>query len=68
MGADSTGLPGQCKLIRFDRSLQLVYNRALACPRKDMLRLWLFPMLQPWFVDEWEPVDGEGGNLRLRVV
>jgi hypothetical protein len=43
-GAVAIKLPGQCEIIQFGRGLQPVYTIVLACPRMDMIRLWLLPV------------------------
>jgi hypothetical protein len=50
-GATSTTLIGRCELIRLDTRLQPQYTIVLACPRKDMIRLWPLPVQSPWFED-----------------
>jgi len=50
--ATSVELAGRCELILFDTRLQPVNTVVLACPRKDMIRLWPFPGQQPWFEDK----------------
>jgi hypothetical protein len=50
-GATSTALTGRCELIRMDTRLQPQYMIVLACPRKDMIRLWPLPVQNPWFED-----------------
>ncbi len=52
-GATSFELGGRCKLILFDTRLQPMNTLVLACPRKDMIRLWPLPVRQPWFEDWW---------------
>lgn len=67
-GATSTELPGHCEIIQFSRVLQSAYTIAIACPMKDMIRLWPFPMQNPWFEDWWEKSDITQARMILTVL
>ena len=52
-GAVTTKLPGRCEIIRFGHGLQPVYTIVLACPRMDIIKLWLLAVQKTWFEDGW---------------
>jgi hypothetical protein len=52
-GVTGFGLAGGCKLYHFNQPAQPMNTWVLACPRKDMIRLWPLPVQQPWFEDWW---------------
>ncbi|MBN2267140.1 MAG: hypothetical protein JW725_02245, partial [Candidatus Babeliaceae bacterium] len=47
--------PARCEIIYIDTSLQPVNTLALACPRKDLIRIWPLPVRNPWFEDSIIP-------------
>jgi len=68
-GATAFELVGRCKLIHFDTRLQPVNTLVLACPKKDMIRLWPLPVQQPWFEDSWDTsMDISSVNLNKFTV
>jgi hypothetical protein len=50
-GVTGFRLVGGCKLYYFTQPAQPMITWVLACPRKDMIRLWPLPVQQPWFED-----------------
>ncbi len=59
-GATDIEIGRGCELVYFDTRLQPSNTLVLMCPGVDAIRLWPFPMKQPWFEDWWE---GKPGNL-----
>ena len=62
-GVTSFRLVGRCELEFYDTTTQPMTTLVLACPRMDMVRLWPFPIIHPWFEDWHEtptpPPDSE---------
>ena len=48
-GAWALKLPNRCELMFIDKTLQPVTTLVLVCPHQDMVRLWPWPVLHPWF-------------------
>ena len=38
----------------FDKVLQPFFMVVVACPRRDMIRIWPLPVVDPWFEDWYE--------------
>jgi hypothetical protein len=53
-GVTGFRLVGECSLYNFTQTTQPMQIWVLACPRKDMIRLWPLPIQQPWYEDWWE--------------
>jgi hypothetical protein len=47
-----------CDAIFFGDETQPVFTIAIGCPGSDLMRLWPLPIQDPWFEDNWNPVDG----------
>jgi hypothetical protein len=47
-GVIAVTLFGDCQVEFYDTTIQPVFTLALACPRVDVIRLWPFPVKQPW--------------------
>jgi hypothetical protein len=62
-GVTALRLVRRCELEYFDTTLQPFNTMVLSCPRMDMIRLWPFPVVHPWFEDWFEtpapPADGK---------
>jgi len=44
-------LPAGCQVEYYSRQLQPVETVVFGCPRMDGIRLWPWPIQQPWFED-----------------
>ena len=60
-GVTATSIIADCELEIFDKPAQPVRTITLACPRKDRIRLWPLPIVQPWY--EVPVIPKEGINL-----
>ena len=54
-GVFITRLPIGCELTYYDKTRQPVFTIAASCPHKDMVRLWPWPVISPWFEDPPKP-------------
>jgi hypothetical protein len=55
----------KCELDIYDKTLQPVVT--LACPEKDTMRIWLLPVVQPWWEEKLGVLAGSGDLPRLRI-
>ncbi len=58
----TTKLVGNCELDIYNPPAELSKTVVLACPRMDMIRLWPWPIIHPWFekdnpCDVWKPCE-----------
>jgi hypothetical protein len=51
-------LPAGCELFFFGEDAQPVFTIALGCPGRDLIRLWPWPVMDPWFEDWWDSNQG----------
>ena len=58
-GATSVELIAGCEIDFLETTLLPVFTVALACPGKDMIRFWHFPVTQPWFEDPIVPIGSQ---------
>jgi hypothetical protein len=53
-GATYVEIVGKCDLVYIDKRLQPFNTLVLNCSGVDSIRLWPFPIQQPWSEDWWE--------------
>jgi hypothetical protein len=53
-GFFNVNLPCECEVDVFSKALQPFVTVVVACPRRDMIRIWPLPVVDPWFEDWWE--------------
>lgn len=46
-----------CDLVKYSPPIQSVYTIAIACTRKDLIRIWPLPIVTDWTEDLLRPSD-----------
>jgi len=55
-GYFDVNLPGEWGVVVFSKALQPFLMVVLARPRRDMIRIWPLPVVDPWFEDWWKRI------------